>query len=184
MSIFSSSQGASRKSVTRPHSSAGRGHTPTSSRAKAPSSEAATEGRFASALMSALFALPVTAIIGLILLLIAAAVAYTNPDPDLLTTPLGLGALGLTACLGGLVAARREPSRPLLSGLLSGLLLALVLVILSLLFGDEARARLTTGFPPAVLWGLHGAVVLLALLGAKLGSRRPSQVRHGHQKRK
>lgn len=184
MSIFSSSQGVSHKSMTHARPSAGRGHTSAGSRAKAPSPEAATEGRFASSLMSALFALPVTAIIGMILLLIATAVAYANPDPDLLTAPLGLGALGLTACLGGLVAARREPSRPLLSGLLLGLLLALVLVILALLFGDEARAQLTTGFPPAVLWGLHGAVVLSALLGAKLGSRRPSRVRHGHQKRK
>ena len=183
MSIFSSSQGVSRKSTTRTHPSAGRAHASSGRRMPPPSSDSAKEGGFAAALMAALFALPVTALIGIILILIATVVAYANPDPDLLTTPLALGALGLTACLGGLVAARREPSRPILSGLLSGLLLALLLLAVSLFFGDEARAQLTIGLPPVALWGLHGVVVLAELLGAKLGSRRPSRVRQGHQKR-
>ncbi len=145
--------------------------------------ETSAEGTFSSALMAALFALPVTAVIGLVLLLIVTAVAYSHPDPDCLSTPLALGAVGLTSLLGGLVAARRGRSRGLFCGLLSGLLFTLLLLGLSLFFGDEARTQLSSGFSAPMTWGLHIGVVLLELLGAKIGGHRPEKQKHGHHKR-
>ncbi len=182
MNIFSSSSGRAHHTHTSKRSDP-RGHLP-SRRALPVEDEQASEGGFASAFMAALFALPVAAIIGLVLLLIVTAVAYANPDPDRLTTPLSLCALGLTALLGGLVAARRGRGQPLLGGLLSGLLIALLLLGLSLFFGDEARAQLTLGVSSPIRWGLHGGVVALSLLGAKLGSRRAPKINHGHQTRR
>lgn len=181
MNIFSSSSGRAHHTHTSKHADP-RGHLPSRHALPAEDGQAA-EGGFAAAFMAALFALPVAVIIGLVLLLIVTAVAYADPDPDRLTTPLSLGALGLTALLDGLVAARRGRGQPLLGGLLSGLLLALLLLGLSLFFGDEARAQLTLGASALVRWGLHGGVVALSLLGAKLGSRR-AKINQGHQTRR
>ncbi|MBQ9779649.1 MAG: TIGR04086 family membrane protein [Clostridia bacterium] len=145
--------------------------------------EDGTEGRLTQALTAALFSLPVMAVLGLVLLLIVTAVAYASPDPDSLTTPLSMGALGLTALLGGLVAARRGGSRPLVCGLLSGLLFNVLLLALSLFFGEDARQSLTLGLSSPLLWGLHGAVVLIAALGGKIGGRRPQKSKHGQHRR-
>lgn len=133
------------------------------------------EHALTTAVMAALFALPFTALVGLILLLIATAVAYANPDPDALTTPLSLGVLGLTSVLGGLISARRGQARPLLCGLFSGLLLTLTLFALSLCIGGEGNGSMTLNLPPLAAWGLHAAVVVLEMLGAKLGARRQRQ---------
>lgn len=177
MNIFSSSH---RETSPRSHRSS-EGHT-SPRRLPAPrvESEPASEDSFTAALMAALFALPITAIIGLIFLLIVTAVAYGSPDPDALTTPLSLSVLGLTSLLGGLVASRRRGTRPILCGLLLGLLWTLLLWAVSLLFGDEARSQLTLGFPAPALWGLHGGAVLISMLGGKLGGRRAVRAQKPH----
>lgn len=146
-------------------------------------SEPSKEGRFTTVLMAALFALPVTMIIGLVLLLVVAVVAYNQPDPDSLTTPLSLGVLGLTSVLGGLVAARRGGSRGLLCGFLSGLLFTLLILSLSLFFGDEARSQLALSCSPLLTWGLHIGVVFLEILGAAIGSHHRGKQPHGHHKK-
>ncbi len=178
MNIFSSSRGGS--AHTR-HSRSEHRQAPAASYTST-KEEASAEAGLIRVLSAALFALPVTAAVGLILLLIVTAVAYANPDPDSLTTPLSLAALALTALLGGVVAARRGQGRTLLCGLMLGLLLTLLLLLLSLLFGDEARKQLTLGLTSPVLWLLHGGVVFLSALGGKLGGRRRSQSNHHHRR--
>lgn len=146
------------------------------------STERSSEGGFSRVFTAALFALPVTAVIGLVLLLIVTAVAYANPDPDSLTTPLSMAVLGLSSLLGGLVAARRGQHKPLLCGGMLGLLFVLLLLVGSLFFSDEARESLTLGLPTPLLWGLHGGVVLLSALGGKLGSRRSTPNRRSRKR--
>ena len=179
MNIFSSSRGGSAR-APRPQGTKHRQAIAASyTSAK---EDASVEAGFARVLSSALFALPVTAVVGLILLLIVTAVAYADPDPDRLTAPLSLAALGLTALLGGLVAARRGQGRSLLCGLTLGLLLTLLLLGSSLFFGEEQRNQLTLGFPAPAIWLLRGGVILLSALGGKLGGRRNSQNKHRHRR--
>ena len=64
-------------------------------------------GSLRTAFGSALFAMPVAAVAGLIFLLIAAGTVCAMPDPDSLITPLGLSVLGLTVLCGGFVCSRR-----------------------------------------------------------------------------
>ncbi|MBE6586181.1 MAG: TIGR04086 family membrane protein [Ruminococcaceae bacterium] len=130
----------------------------------------AAEGGFTHALMAALFALPVAAMLGFLILLVMSTVAFTDPDPDRLTLPLALGALSLTSLMGGFIAARRGRTNPLLCGALLGLLLLLLLVCGSMIMGNETAVSLSTNLPAAAMWGLRGCVPLLSWLGAKLGS--------------
>lgn len=169
MNIFSSSHGR----PTHPHRKQNTARIPRASDDH--TSEGGTEAGFSRVFTAALFALPVTAVIGLVLLLIVTAVAYANPDPDRLATPLSLAALGLTSLLGGLVAARRGQQKPLLCGGMLGLLLVLLLLTASLFFSDETRELLTLGLSAPLTWGLRGGVVLLSALGGRLGGRRSAQ---------
>ena len=170
MGIFSSSAKVSHGGKTRNIS----GHRQREMRSLLPPSaenETASRGGFVPSLVSALFALPVTLVIGLIFLLIATAVAYVSADPDRLSTPLAMSALGLSAMLGGLVSARRGRGQPILCGALLGLLLTVCLLGGSLFYGDDTRAYLTIGLSPIAEWGIHGAVVLLSALGGRIGRR-------------
>ena len=153
-----------------------------------PRTEEPIESGFMSALFAALFALPVTVLIGFALLLIVTAVAYTNADPDALTTPLSLAALGLTALMGGMVSGMRGYRQPLLSALLLGLLLVLLQLGGSLFFSDALREQLTLGGSALWRWGLRVAVLPLSLLGGCIGknkhrderSRGRTRGRHTH----
>lgn len=180
MSIFSSSSG----SVSHNRQTHGRGRqgraAPRSLPATRDGQEPTTEGKLTNALMAALFSLPITMVLSLLLLFIVTAVAYAHADPDSLTTPLALGVLGVSSLLCGLIAARRGHGRPMLAGLLAGLLYTLALWGLSLCFGDEARTTLTLGLSAPAAWGLHGIALLLSLLGGKLGSHRPQKQRRKH----
>jgi len=137
-----------------------------------PRAEEFTEGGFVSALFAALFALPVTVLIGFVLLLVATAVAYTNADPDALTTPLSLAAWGLTALMGGMVSGMRGYRYPLLSALILGLLLLLLQLGGSLFWDDALREQLTLGGSVLLRWGLRLAALPLSLLGGRIGKAR------------
>ncbi len=181
---------ATRKKNRHAHS-----HTPHPRRAglPAPRSEASIgakasaegAGGFARAMTSGLLALPVTAILGLIFLTVGVWVAYSNPDPTSLSTPLSLGALALSSLLGGFVASRRNGgNNAALCGLCGGCLFTAVLFILSLLFGDEARATMSLGLSSVASWGVHAGVVGLEILGALMGRpRRKSSSRHATRRR-
>ena len=152
--------------------------------ASAKSSDERT-GSFSRTLMSGLFALPVTAVLGLIFLTVGTWVAYSNPDPASLSTPLALAALALTSLLGGFVASRRNGGESAaLCGLCGGCLFTVILFILSLLFGDGARATMTLGLSSPAAWGIHAGVVGLEILGALIGRpRRRSTSRHTARRR-
>lgn len=126
-------------------------------------------GRLGAALRGALFALPVSALLGLIFLLIAAGVAHALPDPDGLITPLGLSALGLTVLCGGLIASRRTRRAPLLCGLLFGGLAVVALFAGSLIFSDASRQTLSLGLSSGARAGLYAALVAVSTLGAWIG---------------
>ncbi len=121
------------------------------------------------AFASGLFALPFVLIIGFVLLLIVTMVAYNASDPHALIPPLSMVALGLTSLLGGFIAARRRRGHPLLSGLLCGLLMNLMFLTLTLFWQDAAKEAMSLGFSGLLTWGLHAAIVLCSVIGAKIG---------------
>lgn len=129
-------------------------------------------GRLGAAFRGALFALPVSALLDLIFLLIAAGVAHTMPDPDGLITPLGLSALGLAVLCGGLITSRRASRAPLLCGLLFGGLAVVALFAGSLVFSDASRQTLSLGLSAGARAGLYAALVAVSTLGAWIGRRR------------
>lgn len=128
-------------------------------------------GSLRVSLRSALFALPTAAVIGLILLLIAAGTLCALPDPDRVLTPLGLAVLGLTVLCGGFVCSRRAGRAPLLCGLLFGGMVVLALFAGSLCFGDASRTALALGLTSGARAGLYAGLVGISCLGAFIGRR-------------
>ncbi len=137
-------------------------------------SDIQTGNSFGVALRAGLFSLPVTLVIGLIFLLIAAGVAYVNPDPDRLLTPLGLCALGLCALCGGFVSARRGGCAPVLCSAVGGVLFGLCLFLGSLILEDAAAgdAALSMGLSSAATAGLYVGITALEIVGALIGRHR------------
>lgn len=127
---------------------------------------------FKAALGGSLFALPISLILGLIFLLIAAGVASAMQDPDRFLTPLGLAVRGLTALCGGFIAARRAERAPLLCGLLFGGIIVIALFLGALCFGDTSRTMLTLGLSAAGRAGLYALTVAAATGGALIGRGR------------
>jgi putative membrane protein (TIGR04086 family) len=113
--------------------------------------------------------MPFVLVIGFLFLLIGTLVAYRSADPHTLIPPLSLAALGLTSLMGGLISARRRRGNPLLSGLLCGLIMNLLLLGGALLFEGQG---VSLGYSPLMQWGLHAAVAVLSLLGARMGMGR------------
>ncbi len=166
-----SARNVARKASAKP---VGHGHTapavlPRVARSDVQDEQAA--GGMLRVLASMLFALPVTAGIGMLLLLIITGIALSTGDPDAMLTPLALAILGITSLLGGLVCARRCGSRPLLCGVCSGLLFTLLLWVLTL-FVDRTDPTLTLGTTPWGRLALHVAVVALETAGALIGGRK------------
>ena len=124
------------------------------------------KGSFLEIVKSALFALPVTLVIGAILLVITALIAYSSNDPDPILDPLSVSVLMLTAVLGGFVASRRCGHAAVVCGAVSGVLFATVLFVVSLCFGDETREALTPEVSRFASFCLKAAVVALEVLGA------------------
>lgn len=165
---------SSRKNSRRGHTSPPAGHLPpkaghTRKRPEGRAADRPSDTPLSGAFFSAVFAMPFVLLIGLLFLLIGTLVGYRSADPHGLIPYLSLAALGLTSLLGGLIAARRRRGHPLLSGLLCGLLINLLMLAASLFFGDAEKATLSLSYPSLAKWGLHAAVALLALLGARLG---------------
>lgn len=133
-----------------------------------------TDSGFKAALGGALFALPISLLVGVVFLLIAAGAAASLPDPDRLLNPLGVAALELTALCGGLIAARRAERAPLLCGLLFGGVAVLALFIGSLCFSDETRQTVAWGLPAGARAGMYALTVAVSALGAVIGRKRNS----------
>lgn len=141
--------------------------------------EHTTSGTMA-VLSAALFALPFTVGVGLILLCLTAGLLMSVADPDVMITPLAIGILSVTSLLGGLISARRCGSHALLCGMTAGAFFTLLLWILTL-FVDHSDPALTLGVSP---WGrvaLHAAVVALAGAGGLIGGHQPPKT-HRHNR--
>ena len=131
-----------------------------------------------SVLGGALRALPITFLCGFVLLLAAAAAAYSQADPDALQTPLAVAAAGVSALVGGFVTVRFNKGAALLSGLTGGILYMGILMILSLCFFRHSGS----GYSSTVAFLMHAGVVLLEVIGAFLGLPRKKAVIPGRHK--
>lgn len=170
---FRSARAQSRRAASR---ASGRAALPAPRRAEGRSRAVAVRpdspvGSLRISLCSALFALPVAAAIGLVLLMIAAGTLCALPDPDRVLTPLGLSVLGLTVLCGGFVCSRRAGCAPLLCGLLFGGLAVLAVFAGSLCFGDASRAALALGLTSGARAGLYAGLTGISCLGAFIGRR-------------
>ncbi len=170
MNTFSSSKNSRRRHTAPPV-----GHLPPKSghrkdRPAGRTSEQPAEAGWTGAFSSAMFAMPFVLVIGFLFLLIGTLVAFRSADPHALVMPLSLASLGLTSLMGGLISARRRRGNPLLSGLICGLLINLLLLGLSLFFSERVAAELTLGYSGLAKWGICAAVVILSVLGARLGA--------------
>lgn len=156
----------------RPQGSTARSTRGTTRGAHSPARPESDASRLGAAFRGALFAIPFSALAGLIFLLIAAGVAHAMPDPDGLITPLGLSALGLSMLCGGLITSRRARRAPLLCGLLFGGLAVVALFAGSLVFSDASRQTLSLGLSAGVRAGLYATLVAVSTLGAWIGKKR------------
>lgn len=140
-------------------------------RQRAASEEATT---LHSVLKSALLALPLTAGIGLLLILLATAILLTTKNPGAWGKPMGLMLLYFTALCGGGISARLHARRaPLLCGVAEGGMILLLFLLLSLFPIGESGCH--TG---ALSIGLHVLLLPAASLGACLAAREPKKRRH------
>ena len=103
---------------------------------------------------------------GLVLISVAAVVAYSNADPDAIISPISLAALFPAAFAGGFTTVKRTGGSPLLCGVLCGGIITIFSIVASLLL----RGTISSGYE---LWQasiLHGATVLFSTLGSFAGN--------------
>ena len=121
---------------------------------------------FLSALKGSLLGLGASLGSGALLTAIMAAIAYANPDPSSLLTPLSLLAQMPSMFIGGFVASKKVGDAPLLCGVLCGGGITLVTILLSVIL---------VGLPSSgyEFWqsaALHTASVGFSILGAFAGN--------------
>ena len=122
-----------------------------------------------SMMKCALCALPITAGVGLLLLVIFTAILLNTRDPGRYHTAAGIGLLYLTAFFGGLIATRLYRRRsPLLCGLTEAMLLILLITVAAFFLPNEWRSATNGGL------SLLARLLLLpvSLLGAMLSARK------------
>ncbi len=109
----------------------------------------------------------IAVLVGVLLLLLATAVAYAQDDPDRLTAPIGYAVTVIVALLAGFLASRRSRRAVLLCGLFSAACLLALFALLALIpVGIPSQAT------PLLSLALHAALIPLSALGAYLGRRR------------
>lgn len=126
---------------------------------------------FSAMMKCVLYALPVTVLLGALLLLGITALLLRTADPNRYHTAVGIAALYLIAAMGGMLATKLYGRRaPLLCGLFEGLCLMLVLSLPSLF--------LPSSFENGALTLLLRLLILPACVcGACLGARK-RKMRH------
>ncbi len=106
------------------------------------------------------------------LITIGALVALRAPDPVALTVPLSWGAVGLASLIGGVLAGRRCPDRPVAAALLCGGGVVLLLTVPGFFLGGNQPSA----------WLLRVCILPLHLVGALLSRPRPKPAAH-HDRR-
>jgi putative membrane protein (TIGR04086 family) len=119
-----------------------------------------------SALKGALWGLFATVACGLLLITVTTAVAYANPDPAQLISPMGLIALLPSAFAGGFTASKVTKSAPMLCGILAGGVTTLAAMLLSLILTDLPSSSYAFWQSAA----LHAAAILFTILGSFAGN--------------
>ncbi len=121
---------------------------------------------------STLLALPIAAIVGLLLLLIFTALLLLGKDPNRYSAAAGLVALYLTAAVGGGVVFRLHGrSGALLCGLCAGGGMLLLFTVPPLFFGGAAASGAAKGIL------LRLAILPCSILGASLLARKKQRKR-------
>lgn len=129
------------------------------------------------ALTGSLFAFLATAVSGLVLISIMAAIVLADPDPLSKLPYFSLAALLPSMFVGGFVCVKRVGEAPLLCGILSGAVATVAFLIFALVIsGLPKSAHSALG---AV--ALHLSAVLFSILGAFTGNmkRRSKKRRFG-----
>ncbi|MBP3667675.1 MAG: TIGR04086 family membrane protein [Clostridia bacterium] len=129
----------------------------------------AQAGGFSSILRAYPITLGITALSALLLVTASALAVYQCPDPTAWISPASAAALGISALVGGLVAGKLNPSRPVAAGLVCGGLTAALLILLSLCFGGEGDL---------LSWITRIGVLPLHLLGGILTRPKPQTPTH------
>ena len=130
-------------------------------------------GGVTSLLKSSLAGFGVSLLAGILLLLGLTALSLSFDDPESLSSAMALGALFLSSLAGGFVALKMNGSEALLCGASVGALMNLALLVISLFVRDVASSDM--GVLREIL--ARGAVVLMAVLGAYLGTHRKKRRR-------
>lgn len=116
--------------------------------------------------------------LGLLLITISTIIAYSNPDPDSLVTPLGLASMAVSAFIGGFVNGKLTENQPFLCGTINGLWLVMLFILTSFLTSSVASSHY-------YLWQvllLNMAVVAISVIGAFIGARK-KKTKPGKHKR-
>ncbi len=121
---------------------------------------------FGAALKGSLWGLLTSGICGIILITLATAAAYANPDSAALVSPLGLVSLMPSMFAGGFVTSKRVKEAPLLCGIMSGGMMTLVTMLLGMIL----RGLPTSSYEFWQSAALHGAAILFSILGALAGN--------------
>jgi putative membrane protein (TIGR04086 family) len=110
----------------------------------------------AAALLCLAIALPLTA-----------GIVYSLSDPNRFVIPAALTALYVGCFFGGLIGARYNRGAPLVCGVLVSGMLLLVLFAASLILDPS----LSADRPLSLSVGLRGIAVIMAILGALMGTK-------------
>lgn len=146
----------------------------------------ASAGGFSRVLRTLPLTLGVTAVAGVLLVTIAAAIAYNSADPSACILPLAYGALGITSLVGGIVAGLCNREQALLGGVVSGSVFVLLVTIASLICSGAAMDAMGGEASPLFSWLARLGVILIHMLGAYLLRARPEAAMHtssAHQHR-
>lgn len=125
-------------------------------------------------LKGALLSLLITFIISFALLLIGAAVAYSNPDPDRLISPISYVSLYTSSLLGGFCCAKLSQSNRYPVTALTAALFALIGFLMSLFMPDNTYGAYLPTYLSLIL---RLATIPLFFVGSAVAHSRPKRSR-------
>ena len=121
---------------------------------------------FSQVLRNSLSGLISFAIVGIVLISIACAVAYANPDPDSLIMPMSLASLLPSMFAAGFVCTKKTGDAPLLCGIVTGGIITVFTILISLLLQGIS----VSGYEFWQQSLLHGIAILFCILGSFAGN--------------
>ena len=125
-------------------------------------------------LKGSLLSLLITFIISFVLILIGAAVAYSNPDPDKLILPISYVSLYISAFFGGFSSAKLNKSDRHLTAALTCALFILIGFLMSLFLPDNTYG---SELPKYLSLILRLAIIPVFFIGVTLANTRKSTSR-------